>query len=408
VRRILALGLLWLALATPARAGVGLFVGIDDDSLKWNPRPAMELALMRDLGVSAIRVTVPWAPGETSLTGADRAMLDRVVGAAWGLRVVVALYGTAADAPRDDAARTAYCATAADLLRRYPSVADVVVWNEPNSARFWQPQAGPDGASLVPAAYEALLARCWDALHAVEPDANVIAASAPRRLNVTSIAPSDWYRELGAAYRASGRERPIFDTVGHNAYPDNSAQRVWARHPGGEISEGDYAKLMTVLQRAFSGSAQPPPGSGGVTIWYLEQGFQSTIAPAKRGSYTGQENDRFALPPSAGLIPEGVRGPAPDQATQLGDAVRLAYCQPAVGAVFNFELADETNLGGWQSGVLWADGTPKPSYEAFRGAVAEARENAVDCARFPEAARSAPTPGEVKFTAPPGGSKTKP
>ena len=35
----------------------------------------------------------------------------------------------------------------------------------------------------------------------------------------------------------------------------------------------------------------------------------------------------------------------------------------------------------------------------------QARENMVDCARFPEAARSAPTPGEVKFTAPAGKKK---
>ena len=41
---------------------------------------------------------------------------------------------------------------------------------------------------------------------------------------------------------------------------------------------------------------------------------------------------------------------APDQATQLSDALQVAYCQPAVAAFFNFELADEANLGGWQSG----------------------------------------------------------
>ena len=63
---------------------------------------------------------------------------------------------------------------------------------------------------------------------------------------------------------------------------------------------------------------------------------------------------------------------APDQATQLRDAVRLAYCQPYVTAIFNFLLRDQPELSRWQSGVLWTDGSPKASYVAWRGAIAEA------------------------------------
>lgn len=33
--------------------------------------------------------------------------------------------------------------------------------------------------------------------------------------------------------------------------------------------------------------------------------------------------------------------------------------------------ADGTSLAGWQSGILWADGTPKPSYPAVKAAIAE-------------------------------------
>ena len=75
----------------------------------------------------------------------------------------------------------------------------------------------------------------------------------------------------------------------------------------------------------------------------MEQGFQTTIDPAKSAFYRGAR-DRPAgaaavLRPARRRRP---RGPAPDQATQLTDALQLAYCQPAVAAFFNFELADET------------------------------------------------------------------
>ena len=61
-------------------------------------------------------------------------------------------------------------------------------------------------------------------------------------------------------------------------------------------------------------------------------------------------------------------------------AVRLAYCQPNVGAFFNFLLVDEPS-SAWQSGLFWADGFPKPAYDAFaKEAIADVRAGAVRCA----------------------------
>jgi hypothetical protein len=58
---------------------------------------------------------------------------------------------------------------------------------------------------------------------------------------------------------------------------------------------------------------------------------------------------------------------------------RQRLCQPYVGAFFNFLLADEPVLGGWQSGLLWGNWKPKPSYAAFARAVVEIRRGWVDC-----------------------------
>ncbi len=394
-----------------AHGAPGLLVGVADDTLKWTDQPRAQLALARtrDLGIRAVRVTVPWQPGETRLGVAERQPVDRMILATWGggLRAVLAVYGRPDDAPRTAADRDGYCSFVASLLQRYPGVSDVVIWNEPNSGRFWRPQFAADGTSVAPADYEALLARCWDVLHAARPGVNVIAASAPRGTDNPSASgnvshsPVNFYRKLGEAYRASGRTRPILDTVGHNPYPLTNAERPWTRHPASTaIGEGDYDKLIGVLQEAFGGTGQPLPGQRQVSIWYMEQGFQSTIDPAKSGLYRGTETDRQALPAWLGRSTAASDGPAPDQGTQLADALRLAYCQPGVAAYFNFELADESDLAGWQSGILWADLTPKPSYGVFRDALRSVAARTVDCDWYSRAAAALPG-GQIGFgTAP--------
>jgi hypothetical protein len=346
-----------LAAATllPARAAAqpGLLLGVDDDSLKWYAHTGSLLSIYRDLGLGAVRVTLDWATGETFPVGSDRTELQRAANAGRSIRVVLAVTGPAATPPLDAGARASYCGFVANVLRRYPWIHDVAIWTEPNSSEFWQPQEG------APAAYEALLAQCWDTLHATQPGANVIATSAPH------AHAGDWYRALGKAYRASGRTLPIFDTVGHNAYPDASSEVPSTRHSHHSIDEGDLDRLLAALRKGFGGTAQPLPGEGGVTVWYMEDGFQS-VPPTGRGVYSGTENDRHAVSED-------------EQAAQLTAAVDLAYCQPAVGAFFNFELRDDASLAGWQSGLLRPDWSPKPAFVAYLQAIAAARAGAITC-----------------------------
>ena len=77
----------------------------------------------------------------------------------------------------------------------------------------------------------------------------------------------------------------------------------------------------------------------------------------------------------------------------MTDSLRLAYCQPYVEAYFNFLLADERDLRGWQSGLLWADWSPKPAFHAFAAEIAAARRGGVDCSALkgaPSASGGAP------------------
>ena len=352
-----------------------LFVGLTEDAFKLVPDSALPAA--RELGVATFRITVPWESGARTLPPEVVAQLDAMVSARASERFVVALYGSPDAAPLDETARDDYCAYAADLVERYPVIKDLIIWNEPNKSYFWQPQFDELGASAAPAAYVELLAHCWDVLHDLRPEVNVIApATAPNgndrpdaRSNI-SHSPGEFIREMGLAYRESGRDEPIFDTVGHHAYGPNPAAPPATDHRGSTISEGDYADLIEVLSEAFSGTAQAVPGEcieeRCTYIWYLETGYQTTVIPEKLPVYTGEENVET-------ISPE-------EQGAQFRRAVELAACQPYVQGYFNFLMWDEARLEGWQSGPFWADRTPKASYGEFRRVIADVDAGRVDCA----------------------------
>ena len=373
----------------------------DDDFLS---RPAATVTNARALGLGGFRVALSWMPGQTQMSRGDIADFDAMTQAAAGLRIVVTVYGKASAAPLDSTARDTYCSYVRDLLTRYPSIGDVVIWNEPNLGFFWQPQFDPDGTSAAPAAYEALLARCWDVLHAARPGVNVIMTTSPSgndnpaAVSNVSHSPGAFVRKLGAAYRASGRTKPIFDTVGHNPYGYDSGESPWQQHfAPGHIAEGDLDRLVRAFDDGFGGTAQPVPSKCGAgsqscaPVWYLEAGYQTVPDAAHQSLYTGQENDAHAIPAAAGDA-----GYGPTQSAQLLEGIELAYCQPAVGAFFNFLLRDEPSLARWQSGVLWADGSRKPSFDALQQAIAQVKGGGINCARL-QAAHATPiaSPGDA-------------
>jgi len=363
----------------------GFFVGFSDDLPKQVGAAAVTPAAQ--LGAKAFRFTLQWSPGQTDLSSADAAVLSTAVSAASAMRVVLAVYGTSGSAaPTSATQRDQYCGYVRAVLARYPAIRDVVIWNEPNKNQFWSPQLNADGSPASPSAYEALLATCYDVLHAAFPGVNVIglAISHNGSDDASSLSPGTFVRDVGIAYRASGRQARLLDTVAFHPYPLSSSERPWAQHIGVTmIAEGDWNKLMYNLWLAFNGTGQPIPGQGGVTIWYTEVGFQTSVPAAKASLYSGTENVA-TVPDYAGGEPDSpppaATSPAPDQATQALDSIRLAACQPYVGAIFNFLIADEPVLAGWQSGPLWVDRTQKASFPAFQQAIAAASGGTLDCA----------------------------
>jgi chitodextrinase len=397
LRRVWALCALLLIAASAAgsaRADSSLFFGFSDDRPKWEGVRAT--APVRELGASAVRVAVRWDGTQTLPDAAQIAELDQAVNASEGLRIVFAVVGPATSAPQTDAGRDAFCTFAQNVVGRYPAVRDVIIWGEPNKATFWRPQFNADASSAAAPAYAALAARCWDTLHAAHPSINVLGPALapngndnPGATSNVSHSPGAFIRTLGEAYRASGRTAPLFDTFAHHIYGATPAERPWRQHIGSKIiAQGDWNKLMYNFWLAFNGTAQPIPGqcSGALctSLWYTEGGYETRPDDAKLPLYAGTEIAGSVLADWVGGEPESPAptstSSAPDQATQILDGARLAYCQPYVGAFFNFLVWDEARLEGWQSGAYWADLSPKDSQPLFRQAIGAVNGDAVDCA----------------------------
>src|SRR4051794_10704477 len=141
--------------------------------------------------------------------------------------------------------------------------------------------------------------------------------------------------------------------VGNEA---NSSVYWQPQFDGSTIAEGDYAKLVALLGKAFDGTAQR--GSR-LPIFYGEYGVETTVPASRAGMYGGSE--------SAKTVDEAT------QAAFYAEAFRLALCQPNVIGIMVFHTIDESALGAWQSGPYYADGTPKSSLPAIRNAANAAR-----------------------------------
>ena len=237
-----------------------LLVGVADDTLKWTSNPLGVVRWQRSLGAQAVRVWVPWH-GEALPVGARVVELMRAEQAAEHTEVVVAVFGFARDTPTTQRAQTRFCDYARRALELAPHARAVVVWNEANSPTYWRG---------TPAQYSALLARSYDLLH--RPALTVLDSTA------SAHAPERFLRAVGAAYRASGRIRPLVDAFGHNPYPRRATEAPAARHARGFVGEGDYLRLVHVLLAAFGGTPD---------IWYLEDGFQSQV-PGRLHGHVGR------------------------------------------------------------------------------------------------------------------------
>jgi hypothetical protein len=325
------------------------------------------------------RWTLAWDPTKPSVI-TELPFLQRAAPLAQeaGIHVVLALYS--AQASRHNPAR--FCAWAAKVAATASTwgIHDYIVWNEPNTRLYWTPQKSADGRDLAAPAYEALLARCYDSIHAADADATVVGMGlSPRASTPESSEPLVFLRDVGAAYRASGRKAPIMDQLSIHPYP-NPSKPTNPPDIGYESEDRfgvpDLDRVKQAVWDAFNGTRQPTTVSGKarhsaalgevtgpLTFRIDEIGWQTNTAGLPQ----------YVNPENVPVVSE------PTQAQFLKTMTQRYFaCDPTVTDVELFLLVDEKYRngrdangkflgGGWQSGLLTAGGAdvsqPKEAYK---------------------------------------------
>jgi hypothetical protein len=365
----------WFFFLRSSDDGHPIVVGALEDSVKLPDATLADqrVALAQQAGFSGLNVTTIWRPGLTAPDPGELTILRNVAAACErrGIRLIItAQAGRPRDAPMADEQQEQYASFMAEVARALPTVRGFAVWNEPNLNGFWLYQFEGELDIAAPA-YTSLLARAYDALKAVSPRIVVYGGNLSPRGDDNPTAPrlthspTTFIRDMGTAYRQSGRTKPIMDVFAIHPYLQRSTIPPTRRHPvGTSIGIADYEKLVGLLGEAFDGTAQP--GSK-LPIAYTEFGVQSEIPESAREPYTNLQS------------PLG--NDAVDETTQADyyrQAFEMAACQPNVVAVYIFHLTDEADLNRWQSGPYYADGRPKSSLEAIRSAALKARKGKLE------------------------------
>jgi YVTN family beta-propeller protein/VCBS repeat-containing protein len=297
---------------------------------------------LQSLGVTDIRVLVPWAAVEPVQGWTDWSAVDRVINSAAARNIkVLGILNSAptwaavpntfplAGMPADNAQFAAFAGLAA--ARYKGKVTAWEVWNEPNAIMFWQP--GPNAAQ-----YTALLKPTYLAIKAADPDAVVVAASVGATLDWggLTVNPVRFVSEMYDAGAAG-----YFDALSFHPY-----QYTTPFTQGGIY----YESPLTQVNRIYA--LMVPNGDGNKKIWATEYGEPSSAA--------GDAN----------------------QAAYLADFLRGWRTLSFAGPAFIHTLVDNANADPAEAsfGLFNPDWTPKPSAATVITVIAE--NDAIEAAKY--------------------------
>jgi hypothetical protein len=372
MRRISAVLACACAALALAGAASSTTFGVADDAGKYaEDGGAGFFTMLTQLGMTENRMAVFWDPSQPT-TIYDQAFLDRAIPQAMqrGIDVMFAIYPLKARALVDTPnGIQLFAQYAAKVAERYPYVRKIICLNEGNQPRFHQPQFDDAGNGISGAVQEHAMAACYDALKAVDPGIDVIAFGLSPRGNDDFDAPSNvshspirFLKEVGDAYRASGRTKPIADDVSVHCYPNVNTDAPAVGYVWPKVGCINLDRFKQAWWDAFHGTAQPIFRESGdthagpyVRIFVDEVGYQARISSEKASLYSGAENV-----------------PVVDEATQgsyYAQLIALMACDPNVALLNFFHAVDETNLAAWQSGVVLPDGTRRASFGAVKDAI---------------------------------------
>ncbi len=371
MRRLCLLTLLVLAvLPASAHAGANQALTFEAprDLLDPAARP-VALAELESLGVRSLRVILVWravapAPDATERPGFeptdpnayDWGEYDNLMAAAAerGWPVVMTISGPvpkwATRAKRDNLTRpsvSAFAAFTAAVGRRYGAQVNTwSIWNEPNQPQFLRPQYASGGRAVSPGIYRGLYQAALRGLRAAgqQDDAVLLGETSPR--GTTRVVPPLTFLRgtlcLDGRYRKRPRCRALeADGYAHHAY--TTRQGPSFKPPSrNDVTIGVLSRLTTALDRAVRARAL----TRRLPLYLTEFGTQSH-PDRDTGVPLAQQPEYYAM------------------------AERIARSNSRVVAFSQYLLRDDAptgprQYGGFESGLRFSDGRPKPSLAGFR------------------------------------------
>ncbi|MEA2193918.1 MAG: hypothetical protein QOG42_352 [Solirubrobacteraceae bacterium] len=251
---------------------------------------------------------------------------------------------------RDDKTRpspSAFAAFVTAVGRKFGDQVDTwAIWNEPNQPQFLRPQYADGGHAASPGIYRNLyLAGVRGLRKSGQGDDKILIAETSPRGNSNVVAPLRFLRGmlcLDSRYKKRPKCSALpADGYAHHAY--TTRQGPFFKPPQkDDVTIGVLSRLTTALDRARSAGALTKR----LPIYLTEFGIQSTPDTQQGVSLTQQVQYR--------AISE-----------------RTAWNNPRVVAFSQYLLTDSEptgpkQYGGFESGLRFADGRPKPSLAGFR------------------------------------------
>ena len=255
-----------------------------------------------------------------------------------------------------------------------PRVDMLTLWNEPNHPGFLRPQWRRGRGGWVPASpgvYRRMVEAAYPAVKAARPDVKVLVGATSAlgdhgNRGVDGVPPLRFIREMACVDRALRARR-------------DGACRRFRRLPGDGWSHHPYSLAVPPGRQSLKPDDARIGDLERLTSLLRRLAARRRVAPALRKVYVteyGYETRRGS---------PGFRFGARAQATFLTWAEYLAWRNPDVRTFAQFLLRDlpsrgsvrsrKRALGQWESGLLFADGRPKPAAQTFQAGLYVERVN---------------------------------
>jgi hypothetical protein len=361
--------LLCLALAATANASPTQSLTFEAPRDLEDPaKRGAALKELESLGVRSLRVIVQWsrvAPASsqaekpafdaTNPAAYDWSRYDAVLAAANARRwpVLVTLSSPvpkwATKYKRDNLTRPdprAFGDFVTAVGRKYGAQVNLwSIWNEPNQPQFLRPQYANGGKPQSPAMYRKLFQAATAGLKRAGQgaDAVLIAETSPRG-HTRVVRPLTFLRGmlcLNAKYKKRAACGMLdADGYAHHAYTTRQGPS-FVPPSKSDVTIGVLSRLTKAIDRAAKANALP----GRLPLYLTEFGTQSLPDTQQGVSLTNQVKFRSI-------------------------AERIAYENPRVAAFSQYLLTDseptgKKQYGGFESGLRFSTGKPKPSLRSF-------------------------------------------